>query len=40
MPKLDLTVSEADLLHEIVGEWLVDLRAEIGHTDNPATATA
>ncbi len=36
MPKLELTVAEADLLQEIVGEWLVDLRVEIGHTDNPA----
>ncbi len=34
MPKLELTVPEADLLHEIVGEWLIDLRVEIGRTDN------
>jgi len=34
MPKLELTVPEADLLQEIVGEWLIDLRVEIGHTDN------
>ncbi len=34
MPKLELTVAEADLLQEIVGEWLIDLRVEIGHTDN------
>ncbi len=34
MPKLELTLPEADLLREIVGEWLIDLRVEIGHTDN------
>jgi hypothetical protein len=34
MPKLELSLPEADLLHEIVQEWLFDLRTEIGHTDN------
>jgi hypothetical protein len=34
MPKLELTEPEADLLREIVEEWLSDLRVEIGHTDN------
>jgi hypothetical protein len=34
MPTLELTRSEADLLHEIAEEWLSDLRVEIGHTDN------
>lgn len=34
MPALELTWPEADLLHEIVEEWLSDLRVEIGHTDN------
>ncbi len=34
MPKLELTPPEADLLHEIIGEWLTDLHVEIGHTDN------
>jgi hypothetical protein len=34
MPKLELTEPEADLLREIVEEWLSDLRVEIGHADN------
>jgi hypothetical protein len=34
MPRFELTESEADLLREIVEEWLSELRLEIGHTDN------
>lgn len=34
MRKLELTGPEADLLQEIVEEWLSDLRLEIGHTDS------